>query len=388
MLQISLIQQPFQWKELEKNWDTLDGGVLTRGYKWLSAWWDVYGNPGELRILVAKRRSRVVAILPLLRRCCLFQGDTLCFLGSGRACSDRMGILSEPEDAEEAGNAFADYLLADSVAQNRWDHLDLDGVRSDDLAMNFFASRLAGNSLVHWERRVSPSNWVIPLVDGFDGYLASVSKRVRRMYRKAKEQLSDDCSFQVASNQHEAIAFLRDVEKSHQARWEMAGEMGCFANEEFHHFLCKAIRSHWCDDPRERLNCSVVLVRALVGDVIGAGLIGFVRNGVLSIYVTGMKPQFSERRLGWFTNLLGIEYAAKIGCIGVDLMRGDEAYKARLGARPLEQERWIISNPRWSSRALNVAYNTARNLREWALSFRNSAGQPSAKEATSNGDEE
>ncbi|MCU0711638.1 MAG: GNAT family N-acetyltransferase [Pirellula sp.] len=378
MLQLSLVQNPVQWEKLEQCWDTLDSGILTRGHKWLSAWWNVYGSLGELRIFVAKRDDRVVAILPLHRKCCLFQGDTLCFLGSGRACSDRMGILSNPEDAEEAGTAFADYLLETSAPESRWDHLDLDGVRSDDIAMNHFASTLASNSLVHWERRTSPSNWVIPLVDGFDGYLASVSKRVRRMYRKAKEQLTQDCSFQVASNKHEAIEFLGDVEKSHQARWERVGESGCFANDEFHRFLCHAIESHWCDDPNNRLNRSVVIVRALVDGVTGAGLIGFVRNGVLSIYVTGMKPQFAERRLGWFTNLLGIEYAAKIGCIGVDLMRGDEAYKARLGARPLVQERWIISNPRWSSRALNVAYNTARNLREWAMSFRSDSRRPHA----------
>ena len=387
MLQISLIKQPSQWRNLEGCWDALDDGILTRGHKWLTAWWNVYGSLGELRIFVAKRDDRVVAILPLLRRCCLFQGDTFCFLGSGRACSDRMGILSNPEDSQDAGIAFADHLLHTSSPEERWDHLDLDGVRCDDLAMNYFAHRLASNSLVHWERRASPSNWVIPLVDGFDGYLASVSKRVRRMYRKAKEQLAEDCSFQVASNKHEALQFLSDVEKSHQARWEMAGESGCFANTEFYSFLCNTIHSHWCDDPSERLNHSVVLIRALVNGVPGAGLIGFVRNGVLSIYVTGMNPQFSERRLGWFTNLLGIEYAAKIGCIGVDLMRGDEAYKSRLGAKPLVQERWIIANPRWSSRALNVAYNTARNLREWAMSFRNYSGRLRSDESNATNDD-
>jgi CelD/BcsL family acetyltransferase involved in cellulose biosynthesis len=388
MLQISLIKQPSQWRKLEECWDALDEGILTRGHRWLTAWWSVYGNLSELRIFVAKRDGRVVAILPLLRKCCLFQGDTLCFLGSGRACSDRMGILSNPEDGKEAGVAFADHLLQTTSPEERWDHLDLDGVRSDDPTMNYFANRLANNSLVHWERRVSPSNWVIPLLDGFDGYLASVSKRVRRMYKKAKEQLSEDCSFQVASNKHEAIQFLTDVENAHQARWEMAGESGCFANSEFHSFLCNTINSHWCDDRSERLNRSVVVVRALVKGVAGAGLIGFVRNGVLSIYVTGMKPQFSERRLGWFTNLLGIQYAAKMGCVGVDLMRGDEAYKARLGAKPLVQERWIISNPRWSSRALNVAYNTARHLREWAMSFRSNPGRSYAGEPSSTNDDD
>ena len=383
MLQISLISQPSQWRELEESWNALDNGILTRGYKWLNAWWNVYGNFNELRIFVAKRNGRVVAILPLLRKCCLFQGDTLCFLGSGRACSDRMGILSNHEDSEEAGVAFADHLLQTASPEQRWDHLDLDGVRSDDHAMNHFANRLANNSLVHWERRASPSNWVIPIADGFEGYLSSVSKRVRRMYKKAKEQLAEDCSFQVATNRHDAIQFLADVENAHQARWEMVGESGCFANSEFHSFLCHAIDSHWCDIPSERLNRSVVIVRALVGGVAGAGLIGFVRNGVLSIYVTGMKPQFSERRLGWFTNLLGIQYAAKIGCVAVDLMRGDEAYKARLGAKPLVQERWIISNPRWSSRALNVAYNTARHLREWAKSFRHETGRSDTSDSGS-----
>jgi CelD/BcsL family acetyltransferase involved in cellulose biosynthesis len=299
-----------------------------------------------------------------------------------------MGILANPEHAREAGIAFADHLLETSSPEERWDHLDLDGVRCDDLAMNYFADRLASNPLVHWERRASPSNWVIPLVDGFDGYLASVSKRVRRLYRKAKEQLAVDCSFQVASNKYEALQFLKDVELSHQARWEMAGEAGCFANTEFYSFLCNAIHSHWCDNSGDRLDRSVVIVRALVDGVSGAGLIGFVRNHVLSIYVTGMKPEFSERRLGWFTNLLTIEYAAKMGCVGIDLMRGDEAYKARLGAKPIVQERWIISNPRWSSRALNVAYNTARNLRDWAISFRNYSGRSNSGNSNSPNDDE
>jgi len=377
MLQISLIKLPLQWRELEGCWDSLDDGILTRGYKWLSAWWDVYAELGELRIFVAKKNDQIVAVLPLLRKCCLFQGDTLCFLGSGRACSDRMGILALSSFAEEAGWAFADHLLKSCSPDERWDHLDLDGVRADDVAMNVFARTLAGHAVVQWERRASPSNWVIPLPNGFDGYLAKVSKRVRRMYRHAKEQLANDCVFQVASNRTEAVVFLNEIENAHQARWETAGEAGCFANMEFHEFLCRTIDSHWCDSPDDRLIRSVMVMRAKVGGITGAGLIGFVRRGVLSVYVTGMNPLYSERRLGWFTNLLGIEYAAKLGCVAVDLMRGDEAYKARLGAIPIVQERWIISNPRWSSRALNAAYYTARNLREWAMSFRRSSKKKS-----------
>jgi CelD/BcsL family acetyltransferase involved in cellulose biosynthesis len=392
MTEIQLVTQQSQWSDLEKSWDELDDGVLTRGFRWLRSWWNSYGLTNDLRIFVAKKNGCTVGILPLMRKSCLFQGDTLCFLGSGRACSDRMGILSHPELADDIAVAFANHLLGTRSQLERWDHLDLDGVRADDLGMCNFAGRLADNPHVHWERRSSPSTWMIPLVDGFEGYLASISKRVRKMYRQAKNQLTQDCSFQVAQSKPEALMFLRDVERAHQSRWETAGELGCFAAREFHEFLCNAVESHWCDEPAARLDCSVVIVRALVAGTSGAGMIGFVRDGVLSVYVTGMKPQYADRRLGWFTNLLTIEYAAKIGCIGIDLMRGDETYKARLGARPIAQERWIISNPRWSSRALNAAYYAARNLKGWADSIRKSppkstpSNDSDAKKTDRNGD--
>jgi CelD/BcsL family acetyltransferase involved in cellulose biosynthesis len=61
-----------------------------------------------------------------------------------------------------------------------------------------------------------------------------------------------------------------------------------------------------------------------------------------AVYSVGMDPAYEELRPGWLFFGEAIRRAILLKKKHFDLMRGDEAYKERLGALPLRQERWIV----------------------------------------------
>lgn len=65
--------------------------------------------------------------MPLAKQRAWIAGNCLVWIGSGKACSDDMGMVCEHDDMEIAADGFAKYLSEDSSGL-AWDRLDLDGV--------------------------------------------------------------------------------------------------------------------------------------------------------------------------------------------------------------------------------------------------------------------
>ncbi len=82
-----------------------------------------------------------------------------------------------------------------------------------------------------------------------------------------------------------------------------------------------------------------------VDGILSAGMIGAISADSLSVYMTGMAPEQVEHRPGILMNLAAIQHAIDHGCKEYDLMRGDEEYKLRLGAKPVSQYVWTASAP-------------------------------------------
>ncbi len=366
MLRVELIQNPVEWETYREEWNRLAGDRLTRSCEWLRSWWDAYKTEYRLSILRVAREGETVAFFPIARHQTLHHGETICFLGSGKACSDDMGILMAEDVGEEVSAVLADYFRFPSGRTVQWDHMDFDGVRTDDPWMGRFLERLLKDERITVERRPSLNCWGVSVADGWDAYLSTLSKRVRRMWNDTERYLAGESQFAVATTMDESIAFAGKIKEMHQSRWEERGIVGCFGSSNFETFLMKTIQSMWDYSESGRPGRRSPFISLITIDGVAAsGMVGFIFDDTLNVYLTGMNTDFISYRPGWQTSFCGIRGAIERGCRRIDFMRGDEDYKERLGAAPSKQERWIIASPRLVSQLRNTAYYTAIGIRNW-----------------------
>ena len=365
---------------------------------WLMPWWDAYQATHRLHVLVAYRGESVCGILPLAETTSALTGRSLVFLGSGKVCSDDLGILAENTDGEEVALAFATWLIQ-SPECCRWDQLNLDGVRDDNQVMDYFGQCIEALSGSQIERKPSPNCWAAPLDGGLDSYRKRLTKRARKIVREAEAAIvSGKGVFEIALAKEQALEFACEIERMHQARWKERGVRGCFSTKEFTCFLNDAIRSLW-HDPWIAAEASSNAVRDLafeskqrvlvgllrIDGVIAAGSICFRDREAIAMYLVGMNPEFAEMRPGWMLNTCFIEHAIAQGCTKFDFMRGDEEYKERLGGLPCVQHRWLVPSNRMVSQIRNMAYQTAVGVKAWWNTKSNATEATRVEVATAGG---
>ncbi len=378
-IRIECLREAAALETLKQDFDRLSGGNAMRRLSWLLPWWNAYQATHFLHVLVAYRDGNVCGIMPLAETTSPLTGRSLVFMGSGKVCSDDCGILVEPSDAQEVAEAFATWAVQ-SPECSRWDHLNLDGVRENNFAMECFATQLQKITGLQIERKPSPNCWSAPVDGGLEAYKSRLTKRARKIFREAEAALdSGKGTFEIAQSKEQALAFARQIEGMHQSRWQERGIEGCFSTQEFTSFVDSAVAHMWedtwssNDSNREvvrSIETHIDKQRVLVGllrinGVVAAGAICFRDRSSVAMYLVGMNPECAEDRPGWMLNTAFIRYAIEQGCSEFDFLRGDEEYKERLGGVPSVQHRWMVPSSRLSSQVRNLAYQTAVGLKAW-----------------------
>ena len=378
-IRIECVRDTAALESLERDFDQLSGGNAMRRLSWLIPWWNAYQATHSLHVLIAYRDGNVCGIMPLAETTSPLTGRSLVFMGSGKVCTDDCGILVKQSDAQEVSEVFATWVVQ-SPECCRWDHLNLDGVRENNFAMECFADQLQKLTGLQIERKSSPNCWSAPLAGGLEAYKSRLTKRARKIFREAEASLdSGKGTFEIAQSKEQALAFARQIEGMHQSRWQERGIEGCFSTQEFTRFVDGAVAHQWqdpwtCNDsnrdpvgPNEndtgKQRVLVGLVR--INGVVAAGAICFRDRSAIAMYLVGMNPECAEDRPGWMLNTAFIRYAIEQGCCEFDFLRGDEEYKERLGGVPSVQHRWLVPSNRWSSQVRHFAYQTAVGLKAW-----------------------
>jgi len=383
MIRVECVREAAKLKSLTCDFDRLSKGATMQRLSWLIPWWDAYQVTHRLHVLVAYRGESVCGIFPLAETHSALAGRSLVFMGSGKVCSDNLGILAERCDVEEVAVAFATWLIQ-SPDCCRWDQLDLDGVREDNQAMAHFGECIEALSGSQINRKPSPNCWAAPLDGGLEAYRNRLTRRVRKIVRDSEAAIdSGKGVLEIAQTKEQALEFVCDIEKMHQARWKERGISGCFSTKEFTCFLNEAIRCMWHDpweatsevasnvassDVRDlsvvsKQRVLVAIVR--IDGAVAAGSICFRDHDAIATYLVGMNTEFAELRPGWMLNSCIIKHAIEEKCTKVDFMRGDEDYKERLGGVRSVQHRWLVPSNRMVSQMRNMAYQTAVGVKSW-----------------------
>ncbi len=394
IIRVECVRNVASLESLSSDFIRLSAGAAMQRLSWLLPWWEAYQANYKLHVLVGFRGENVCGIFPLVESTSALTGRSLVLMGSGKACSDNLGILVEDVDSEPVANTFADWLV-NSPDCCRWDLLNLDGIRESNRAMAHFSESMQALAGTQIQRKESPNCWSVSLAGGFDAFKSRLTKRASKIVRQAESAMdSGKAKFEIARTQKEALEFITEIERMHQARWQERGIDGCFSTSEFSRFLRGAIERMW-DDPWHRdtpmtippTDCpfqvtnhqrvQVALLR--IDGVVAAGAICFGDTDALAMYLVGMNPDFAQDRPGWILNTCAIRYAIELGCARFDFLRGDEEYKQRLGAVPTVQKRWLIPSRRVTSQVRNVAYRTAVLVKElWSQTTVEQPSQPAS----------
>lgn len=333
-------------------WDRLAGGCPLRETAWLGHWWRYLGRQDGALILVATDPGgQIVGLLPLVRDVG-GGGRTLRNWGHGAVCTDHVSPLVASDNAQEIAHAIGHHLgrLADS-RRHGWDHLEIDGITEGDAAATALAAGLrdAGISL-HAHSRMH--TWYRPCQPSWDACLETFSRNTRSRFRRLLRRCDagGDLTLRLAESETE---FRRDLDHTislHQARWNAEGLPGAFADDSVHRFFTAAA----LDLFRHGRFCLLTLWRddrPIAGSL---NLVGADRR--LYLYNTGMDPAERESEPGILLNVALLRYAHRHPYEGVDYLRGDEPYKARLRAAPRRQIVLRGTGPRWLARCRHALW--------------------------------
>jgi len=360
MLEITEIQALSDWLLHRERFDTLAGDYFTRRFAWLSAAWFHCSRPGDrLSILCVCRDQVPIGYLPLFTREHPIRGRCLKFVGSGKPCSDRMGIYVAPEDCAEVSDALAEHLRS-SGEQGEWDWLELEGVQMRDACMHRFLRSLRQAFGMGLYEQKHVNCWEVSLPDSWEGYLSQCGKNSRHEFRKLDRDYikTGRAKRRIADSRSEALQHLNAATQLHQRRRHSIDSTGCLDTDGFEPFLENA-----CGNLIDEKRWFSLLVE--IDGKLGGGAVGAFEAGRISIYLVGMEPELAVHKPGKIMNLLAIQYAIEHGCTTFDLMRGDEEYKQRLGCKPCGQYIWRAAAPRVLPRLRGSVLQAGSAVKRW-----------------------
>ncbi len=352
-------------------WNQLADGIPFRCWEWLATWWRYFHDRGDLYLLrVTNPSGEVVGIAPWWIEQNPLSGRVVQFLGSGEVCSDYLGVLTEPACRAEVLDALATWLVDANQpgTTDGWDMLQFDGIDSADAPMLEFITDLERRSCtVH--RQPGVNCWRIPLPSSWDKYLELLPKPQRKRMRQAQQSLGDAGKFQTTcavDARNWDYTWNKFVEL-HQRRRTSLGQSGCFGDGAFGAFLCEAVEAFL-----RQGQLRLVLVER---DQQAMGTLLMFTGGQMSYaYQMGINPEFLADSPGWLVVCASLRAGIDRHESALDLLRGDEPYKGRMGGVSRNMLRVRVVPAQLGAQLRHTAWLTGSALKHWIKTGLHAAG--------------
>lgn len=170
---------------------------------------------------------------------------------------------------------------------------------------------------------------VLDLPSSFEDYMAAIGKKQRHEMRRKRRRYEEEIGDLIYETHDEPCSALSEFFRLHRMS---GGAKGTFMTEQHELFFRKLIET-----PGWRID----VLRVPGGDRAAAGLFLFVDNEGMYLYNSAYDPDLRDASPGVAIIGAAIERAIDDGVGRFDFLKGDEAYKFRMGAeeRPLYRVR-------------------------------------------------
>ncbi|MFF9405731.1 GNAT family N-acetyltransferase [Streptomyces anandii] len=339
---------------LGPDWVRLYGrcGAATpfQSHAWLHSWWQSYGRPGRLRLLLVREGDDLVAAAPLMLR----RAPVPSLVPLGGAVSDYADVLIDDRRADAAAA-----LLAGSLSRAaRTALIDFREVRPGGAVERVF-------DLWRGPRRRVPDSVCLELpavpMDELVARLPSAkAQRVRAKLRKLRALGVE----RHAVGPHEVDAALRRLLELHRLQWQGRKVTSEHLRTRFREHLVRSA------GPMVRSGEAVVTEFRLDGEVVAVDLT-LTSPRLAGGYLYGAHPVLRERKADVAVILLDA-CADHVGSGLPDtsrapgtlsLLRGDEPYKHHWRPRPVVNQRLLLARRRTVPLLAAVACDVAARRR-------------------------
>lgn len=315
-------------RAIAAEWDALDASLYMT-YDWCRVWWRHYGKGRELRLMAVREGDELAGVLPFF-----IERVALARVAKLAGCDHTIAFADPPVDPGVAPDALARAVRLLFEA-DRCDIVHLGPISSAAPQLESIRRSAGDTSAVARiiRDREAGAHTVFRMPDGFDAYLAGLSKNQRSNYRRNVNKLGKAFDFQVdvVRDGPELERELEAFVEMHQAQWQAVGKLGHFddwpGSREFTRDLVDTLARR----------DGVRLIRLVADGEVVSYYFCFERNGTyywrLPARLTGEEwDQFALGRVGL---LKMIEVAAAEGATAIEAGTGRYEYKEKLNADTL-----------------------------------------------------
>ena len=348
-----------------ERWNQLAEGCVFRSWTWLATWWKHYESlrpTQSLNVLLVfeeesseKAPEKLVAILPCYQSTSFTRGKVLRLLGDGEVCSDHLGMLVEPRQAQRASQAIAEHLVHQ---WKDWDLIDLSTIDDVDEPMNLLALALESHDC-QVNRRTGLNSWSLALPASWEEFLALQSKSHRKQLRRLDKRILETGHgiWHLVKSREEFKTAWEILVDLHQRRRISLGEPGCFASDRWASFH-RDVAEQLLSEGRLRLSWLELDGRPAAAEY-------FLAENQTSIaYQGGLDPDRLDEEPGRLSLIRVVQHAIAEGHQTIDFLRGDEPYKAHWRATSLSTTDLQIVPPRSGARWRHQAWSYLRGARK------------------------
>jgi CelD/BcsL family acetyltransferase involved in cellulose biosynthesis len=336
LLHLETIQAENAWSSLKDDWNTLLKNSATDvpflRHEYLTAWWQHRGGgewpaDSQLNIVLARNDDgELRAIAPLFRSLDASGRPVLLLLGSIEI-SDFLDFIAPADVLNEFCEALLAYLSEPGGPD--WHCLDLYNLLEGSPTLAALAQAAEKAGLRFNQARLQPAP-VIALPGTFEAYFEMLEGKDRQELRR-KLRNANGFFLPVGSYIVEDGSTLDDEFEAFTALMIQEPDKAEFLTPLMKEQMRAIFKAAWEAG-------FLRLTFMTVGGEKAAGLATFDYNNRIWGYNGGMNKKYEKLGPGVVFMGMDLEKTIQTGYEAYDLMRGDEEYKYRFGAK----DRWVI----------------------------------------------
>jgi len=282
---------------------------------WLGPWWSYFGEGAQTHLYVVKKSDEVLGVAPLA-----VTGDTARLI-SDSDLIDYSDFIVAPSRETEFFSILFDHLRREGVRR-----VQTGRVRADSTALSCLQ---AYSTLPGCDVTCNPVDvlYEIDLADTWEGYLSILSVKERHETRRKFRRLES-----AGRVRQRLIEDKEDVLRA------MDIFISLFRSNrtEKAQFMAGKVESFFRSLALEMADAGLLKLFFLdLNDRPVASTMCFDYRSTVYLYNNGYDRRFGHLSVGLLSKILSIQESIKLGRKKFNFLRGNEAYKDRLGGHPV-----------------------------------------------------
>ena len=283
---------------------------------WLKVWWSEFGSGRAPYLWSVRHKGELIGIAPLM-----VEAESARLMGDSDVC-DYLDVIVTPG----RGTAFFEALLQ-HLRQQGISRLDLEAVRDDSVTLSdlFAAAKRLGCTVFKEPEDVSME---LELPASWDEYLKLLTGKERHEIRRKRRRLNEAArvNFRVVASKAEV---RKEINRFLDLFMLNRGDKSVFMTDQralFFRSLAEAMAEAQI----------LKLFFLELDETPAAAVMCFDYHSTVYLYNNGYDNQYRSLSVGLLSKVFTIQDSIQRGQHKYDFLKGTEAYKQRLGGKPVQ----------------------------------------------------